>query len=98
MAAPAAGRGGQQAPGQTAAEWEKANAAWLDNAAMKKGLELVWFATGKDDFLINTTKGTVDLLKKHGFDVVFNETEGAHTWINWRNYLSEFAPMLFQGR
>jgi enterochelin esterase family protein len=27
---------------------------------------------------------------------VFKETEGAHTWINWRNYLNEFAPQLFQ--
>ena len=36
------------------------------------------------------------MLKKHGFDVVYNETDGAHTWINWRNYLNEFAPKLFQ--
>ena len=36
------------------------------------------------------------MLKKHGFDVVFEETAGAHTWINWRNYLNEFAPQLFQ--
>jgi len=21
---------------------------------------------------------------------------GGHTWINWRNYLTEFAPLLFQ--
>ena len=21
---------------------------------------------------------------------------GAHTWINWRNYLGEFAPLLFR--
>jgi hypothetical protein len=21
---------------------------------------------------------------------------GAHTWVNWRNYLDEFAPKLFQ--
>ena len=34
-------------------------------------------------------------LKKHGFNPVFNETEGAHTWIVWREYLREFAPQLF---
>ena len=64
--------------------------------ALKKGLKLVWFATGKDDFLIETTRATVDMLKKHGFDVVYKETAGGHTWINWREYLSEFAPMLFR--
>ena len=36
---------------------------------LKKGLKLVWFATGKDDFLIETTRATVEMLKKHGFDV-----------------------------
>jgi enterochelin esterase-like enzyme len=68
----------------------------LGDPALKQGLRLVWFATGKDDFLLNTTEATVDLLKKHGFDVVYKETDGGHTWINWRLYLNEFAPQLFQ--
>jgi enterochelin esterase family protein len=38
----------------------------------------------------------VELLKKHGFKPVFLESEGAHTWLNWRDYLSAFAPQLFQ--
>jgi enterochelin esterase family protein len=75
--------------------WEKQNLAALDNAANKRGL-LVWFSTGKDDFLIETTRSTVELLKKHGFKPVFLESDGAHTWLNWRDYLSEFAPLLFQ--
>lgn len=77
-------------------EWAKANAATLDNAALKKGLKLFWFATGKDDFLLQTTNATVDLFKKHGFNVVYKESAGGHTWINWRDYLNEFAPQLFQ--
>jgi len=68
----------------------------LDNAGLKKGLKLVWFSTGKDDGLIGTTRSTVDMLKKHGFNVVFEESPGGHTWINWRNYLNVFAPQLFQ--
>jgi enterochelin esterase family protein len=76
--------------------WEEQNQATLDNADLKKGLKLVWFATGTEDFLIQTSRATVDTLKKHGFDVVFKETAGAHTWLNWRNYLIEFAPQLFQ--
>ena len=83
-------------PPVTAQEWEQRHAAKLDNAALKKGLKLVWFSTGKEDFLLNTTVATVDMLKKHGFDVEYVESPGGHTWINWRNYLAEFAPRLFQ--
>jgi enterochelin esterase-like enzyme len=98
-----AARGGRGAPAGapgaepplTAAEWEKLNAATLDNAALKKGLKLLYFATGKDDFLMTTSQATVDLFKKHGFSPVFHESAGGHTWLNWRDYLAEFAPMLF---
>jgi enterochelin esterase family protein len=76
--------------------WEKTNLVALDNAAAKKGLRLLWFSTGKEDGLIGTTRNTVDLLKKHGFAPVFQESEGGHTWLNWRDYLSQFAPQLFQ--
>ena len=86
-------RGPQDESGPT---WEQQNKEALDNAELKKGLKLIWFATGKEDFLIETSRSTVELLKKHGFDVVFKETAGAHTWINWRNYLNEFASQLFQ--
>jgi enterochelin esterase family protein len=76
--------------------WEKAHLANLDNAALKKGLKTVWFSTGVNDTLITNSKSTVELLNKHGFSATFKESPGAHTWINWRNYLIEFAPVLFQ--
>jgi enterochelin esterase-like enzyme len=95
-AAPPSGRGAQGLPPQTAAEWEKEHAAKLDNPALKKGLKLLWFGTGKDDFLLTTTKATLELLKKHGFAPVFRESDGGHTWLNWRDYLVEFAPQLFR--
>jgi len=96
---PGAGRGGTPAPaagtgGPT--EWETRNTAKLDDPNLKKGLKLVWFGTGKEDFLLDTTVKTVDLLKKHGFSPVFKESGGGHTWMNWRDYLNEFAPQLFQ--
>ena len=68
----------------------------LDNAKLKEGLKLFWFATGKDDFLVETSRATVEMFKKHDFDVVYEEGEGGHTWTVWRNYLHEFAPKLFQ--
>jgi enterochelin esterase-like enzyme len=79
-----------------AAAWEQEHLSVLDNADLKKDLKLFWFSTGKDDFLSATSTATVDMLKKHGFNVVYHRTEGGHTWINWRNYLNEFAPQLFQ--
>jgi enterochelin esterase-like enzyme len=94
-ATPPAGTGTPAAPfGET---WEKQNMAALDNAVTKRDLRLLWFSTGKDDGLIATTRSTVDLLKKHGFNPVFIESPGAHTWLNWRDYLAQFAPQLFQG-
>jgi enterochelin esterase family protein len=79
-----------------AATFEQRHVAKLDDVKLKKGLKLLWFATGKDDFLVETSRATVAMFKKHGFDVVFRETEGAHTWIVWREYLHEFVPQLFQ--
>ncbi len=76
--------------------WELQHLTELDNADYKKGLKLLWFSTGKDDFLLSTTKATVAMFKKHGFNAVYEETSGGHTWLNWRNYLNVFAPQLFR--
>jgi enterochelin esterase family protein len=91
------GRGPASAtPAPPRPDWEATHAADLDNAALKKGTKLIWLSTGKDDGLIAATKATVDILKKHGFEPVFIESPGAHSWFNWRNYLMEFTPKLFQ--
>jgi len=76
--------------------WEQQHAADLDNPAGKKDWKLFWFSTGKDDFLLNTTQATVALFQKHGYHPEFHQSAGAHTWTNWREYLNEFAPQLFQ--
>jgi enterochelin esterase family protein len=83
-------------PANVADAWEKQHLAALDNASAKRGLRLLWFGTGKNDFVMETTRGTLALMKKHGFAPVFVESEGGHTWLNWRDYLSEFAPQLFR--
>ena len=88
----AGGPGGNQPQGPS---FEEKNKALLDDAKLKEGLKLLWFATGKDDFLVATSRATVEMLKHHKFEVVYKETDGAHTWDNWREYLREFAPQLF---
>jgi enterochelin esterase family protein len=89
----AGGPGNSQRQGPS---FEDKNKAVLDNPKPKKGLRLFWFATGKDDFLVGTSRATVEMFKKHGFDVVYRESSGAHTWDNWREYFREFTPQLFQ--
>ena len=83
-------------PPPTGPTWEEQHMTELDDAGAKKGLKLFWFATGKEDGLLETTKKTVAMLEKHGFHPIFKETAGGHTWLNWRDYLNEFAPKLFQ--
>lgn len=85
----AGGPGPRPAPGPS---WAERNKERLDDKSLKAGLRLVWFATGKDDFLVGTSRATVQMLKDHGFDVTYRETKGGHTWLNWRDYLAEFAP------
>lgn len=75
--------------------WEERHADVLADAYLRDGLRLMWFATGREDFLLNTTQATVKLFQDHGFTVTYTETEGGHTWTNWRQYLSDFAPLLF---
>src|SRR6202167_1095717 len=89
------GRAGPPSPAPPP-EWEEQRAGMLDDASLKAGLKVLWFGTGTDDRLIPTTKATMEMLKKHGFTPFFRESAGGHTWINWRNYLNEFAPQLFQ--
>ena len=81
---------------RNAGDWEKEHESQLDDASARDGLKLFWFKTGKDDFLLPNTRRTVELLQKHGFQIVMQESTGGHTWVNWRNYLNEFAPQLFR--
>jgi len=88
-----AGPGGNAPQGPS---FEERHKAILDDAKLKEGLKLFWFSTGKDDLLVATTRATVEMFKKHQFNVVYQETDGAHTWDKWRDYLREFTPQLFQ--
>ena len=95
-AAPAAAPAPAAQPAAPRPDWEAIHLADLDNPKLKKDTELIWLATGVDDRLMANTKATVELLKKHGFAPEFKETAGGHTWLNWRDYLIEFAPRLFK--
>ena len=82
--------------GNDTAPWEQSHLPNLTDAKLKKGVKLIWFSTGTQDGLIRNSRSTVEVLKKHGFNPVFEESSGGHTWDKWRDYLIEFAPQLFQ--
>ncbi|MXO65758.1 esterase [Altererythrobacter endophyticus] len=85
---------GMQGAGDQVADYEKTNDAALKQAA--QDLKLVYYAMGKDDFLHGTVAPTRGIFEKYGIDHIYNESEGGHTWINWRRYFADFAPRLFQ--
>ncbi|NUY80219.1 esterase [Flavobacterium sp. MAH-1] len=60
-----------------------------------KGYKLYWIAIGKTDFLYKQDMEFRERLDSIGFKYTYKESEGGHTWSNWRDYLTEFAPKLF---
>jgi enterochelin esterase family protein len=61
----------------------------------KKAVKLFWFGAGKFDIAMPNTPPAIDLVKKYGYTPEFHPSEGFHAWNNWRDYLHEFAPLLF---
>jgi enterochelin esterase family protein len=62
---------------------------------MDNGYKLYWIAIGKTDFLYNANVEYREKLDKMGMKYDYLESEGGHIWRNWREYLTQFAPMLF---
>jgi len=60
------------------------------------GYSLYWIGIGKEDFLYKANVEYRQLLDRINMPYVYRESEGGHTWTNWRVYLSEFAPLLFK--
>lgn len=58
--------------------------------------KLYWIACGREDFLFDGVTELRTLYDDVGFDYTYRESEGGHSWNNWRLYLSEFTPMLFK--
>ncbi len=55
-----------------------------------------WIGIGKSDFLFETVTNLRALYDEVGLKYTYRETEGSHTWKEWRLYLSELAPKFFK--
>ena len=61
----------------------------------RKGVKLYWIGVGKEDFLYDENMRYLELLDQLDLHYTVHQSNGGHTWRNWRVYLSEFAPKLF---
>lgn len=57
---------------------------------------LYWIAIGKDDFLMPQNVSYRAYLDSQKLPYEYYESEGGHSWRNWRIYLSMFAQRLFK--
>jgi len=55
-----------------------------------------WIGIGKDDFLYATVTKLKTLYDEVGLKYTYRESDGSHTWKEWRLYLSELAPKFFK--
>lgn len=62
----------------------------------RNGYKLYWIACGTSDFLYKSVIDSMKKMDEIGFKYTWRESDGGHTWRNWRIYLTEFAPMLFK--
>jgi enterochelin esterase-like enzyme len=65
-------------------------------ADANRKLRLLWVGCGTDDGALAASKRFSEFLTTHGIVHTFRETAGAHTWMVWRRYLHEIAPLLFK--
>lgn len=63
---------------------------------IRNGYQLYWIGIGKTDFLYKDVTDYRAKLDNLGARYTYVESEGGHTWSNWRKYLSEFLPLLFK--
>ncbi|HEX6890469.1 MAG TPA: alpha/beta hydrolase-fold protein, partial [Chryseolinea sp.] len=55
-----------------------------------------WIGIGKNDFLFETVNKLRSLYDEVGLKYTYRESEGSHTWKEWRLYLTELAPKFFK--
>jgi len=78
------------------AEFEKSFARVIENPdATNKKLHLLWIGCGTEDGLFPAAKGFSEFLDQHHIRHTFHPSGGAHTFMVWRNYLNDVAPLLF---
>ena len=63
---------------------------------VNKQIKLFSISVGDKDFALAGSKNLAEILKKRGIKHELHISGGGHTWINWRNYLRDYAQALFK--
>jgi enterochelin esterase-like enzyme len=63
---------------------------------LKSKLKLMWLGTGRDDFLIQASRGLDNYMTQQGLTHTFYNPGGGHTWMNCRDYLELTVKELFK--
>lgn len=61
----------------------------------ENGVSLYYIAIGRDDFLYQANTEFRAKLSALNAPYVYTESDGGHTWANWRDYLSDFLCHIF---
>jgi len=61
-----------------------------------KMFKLLWVSVGSEDFLYQQTVEYMNYLKAKNIKLQSLTTDGGHTWMNVKKYLSATAPLLFK--
>ncbi len=65
-------------------------------ALFESELALFYIAVGKEDFVKKLNDDFRKELDEQYYKYFYNETEGGHTWDNWRKYLVDFIQRIFK--
>jgi enterochelin esterase-like enzyme len=78
-------------------DFAKSYARFLENGpAANRQMRLLWIGCGTEDGAFAQSKRLSEFMTARGIVHTFRETSGAHTWMVWRRYLHEVAPLLFK--
>jgi enterochelin esterase family protein len=70
----------------------------FDNKLVKQfetAPQLYYIAVGTDDFVKKLNDDFRAKLDARKYKYHYNETDGGHSWENWRKYLVDFLPRIF---
>ena len=62
------------------------------------GVKFYWLGAGTTDMAREGTVTLSELVKKEGFNTSYREIPGRHYWFLWRDFLAQYAQVMFQGQ
>jgi enterochelin esterase family protein len=66
------------------------------DAVKAGGVKFYWLGAGTTDMAREGTVALSELVKKEGFNTSYREIPGRHYWFLWRDFLAQYAQVMFQ--